>query len=126
MTGVKNSTIIGEGDHIYALPFYGKKRDLLLDLVLHENKEIEQKYPFVIHQDNKLIAESEFPLLYGGKGAYLWFIASPLYDANGTVTGAIQVIRDITENKRAEHVPERKRRTIPLPVRIFSGCNVSS
>jgi len=102
MTGVKNTTIIGEGDHIYALPFYGKKRDLLLDLVLHENKEIEQKYPFVIHQDNKLIAESEFPLLYGGKGACLWFIASPLYDANGTITGAIQVIRDITENKRAE------------------------
>ena len=102
MTGVKNTTIIGEGDRIYSLPFYGKKQDLLLDLVLHDGKEIEQKYPSVIHQDNKLIAESEFPMVYGGKGAYLWFIASPLYDANGTVTGAIQVIRDITENKRAE------------------------
>jgi PAS domain S-box-containing protein len=102
MTGVKNTTIIGEGDHIYALPFYGKKQDLLLDLVLHENKEIEQKYPSIIHQDNKLISEREFPMLYGGKGAYLWFIASPLYDANGNITGAIQVIRDVTENKRAE------------------------
>jgi PAS domain S-box-containing protein len=102
LTGVKNTTIIGEGDHIYALPFFGKKQDLLLDLVLHENKEIQEKYPFVIHQDNKLISEREFPMLYGGKGAYLWFIASPLYDANGTITGAIQVIRDITENKRAE------------------------
>jgi PAS domain S-box-containing protein len=102
MTGVKNTTIIGEGDHIYALPFYGKKQDLLLDLVLHENKEIEQKYPSIIHQDNKLISEREFPMLYGGKGAYLWFIASPLYDTNGNITGAIQVIRDITENKRAE------------------------
>jgi PAS domain S-box-containing protein len=102
MTGVKNSSVMGEGDHIYALPFFGKKQDLLLDLVLHENKEIEEKYPSVIHQDNKLIAEREFPMLYGGKGAYLWFIASPLYDANGNITGAIQVIRDITENKRLE------------------------
>jgi PAS domain S-box-containing protein len=102
MTGVKNTTIIGEGDHIYALPFYGKKQDLLLDLVLHKNKETEQKYPSIIHKDNKLISESEFPLLYGGKGAYLWLIASPLYDANGNITGAIQVTRDITENKRAE------------------------
>ena len=102
MTGVKNTTIMGEGDHVYALPFYGKKQDLLLDLVLHENKEIQSIYPFVIHQDNKLIAEKEFPMLYGGKGAYLWFIASLLYDANGNITGAIQVIRDITENKRAE------------------------
>ena len=102
MTGVKNSTILGEGDRIYALPFYGKKQDLLIDLVLHDSKEIGEKYPLVIRQDNKLISEKEFPMLYGGKGAYLWFIASPLYDATGNITGAIQVIRDITENKRVE------------------------
>jgi len=102
MTGVKNSTILGEGDRIYALPFYGKKQDLLIDLVLHDTKEIGEKYPPVIRQDNKLISEKEFPMLYGGKGAYLWFIASPLYDAAGNITGAIQVIRDITENKRVE------------------------
>ncbi len=102
MTGVKNSSIMGEGDHIYSLPFYGKKQDLLLDLVLHDKKEIREKYPSIIHQDNKLIDEKEFPILYNGKGAYLWLIASPLYDATGTITGAIQVIRDVTENKRAE------------------------
>ncbi|HWS21229.1 MAG TPA: PAS domain S-box protein [Methanoregula sp.] len=102
MTGVKNSSIMGEGDHIYALPFYGKKQDLLIDLVLHDKKEIREKYPSIIHQDNKLIDEKEFPILYNGKGAYLWLIASPLYDATGTITGAIQVIRDVTENKRAE------------------------
>ena len=102
MTGVKNTSIMGEGDRIYSLPFYGKKQDLLLDLVLHEEREIQEKYPSTIHQDNKLIAEKEFPALYNGKGACLWLIASPLYDAGGNVTGAIQVIRDITENKRAE------------------------
>ena len=103
MTGVQKSTIMGEGDHIYSLPFYGKKQDLLLDLLLHDKKEIEEKYPFIVHQGNKLISENEYPKLNGGKGAYLWCIASPLYDINGTVSGAIQVFRDITENKRAEH-----------------------
>jgi PAS domain S-box-containing protein len=102
MTGVKNSSIMGEGDRIYALPFYGKKQDLLIDLVLHEPQEIREKYPSIIHKDNKLIDEKEFPVLYNGKGAILWLIASPLYDATGTITGAIQVIRDVTENKRAE------------------------
>jgi len=102
MTGVKNSTIMGEGDRIYSLPFYGKKQDLLIDLVLFDKKEIREKHPSVIQQDNKLIYEKEFPMLYNGNGAYLWFIASPLYDANGNMSGAIQVTRDITEKKRVE------------------------
>jgi PAS domain S-box-containing protein len=102
MTGVKNTTIVGEGDHIYALPFFGKKQDLLIDLVLREKNEIQEICPSVVFQGNKIISENEFPLLYGGKGAYLWSIASPLYDANGNRTGAIQVIRDITETKKAE------------------------
>ncbi|MDD1699866.1 MAG: PAS domain S-box protein [Methanoregula sp.] len=102
MTGVQKTTIIGEGDYIYALPFYGKKDPLLLDLVLHDDKEIEKRYPFIIRKNNKLISELEFPLLNGGRGAYLWFIASPLYDAKGNITGAIEVFRDITENKRTE------------------------
>ncbi len=102
MTGVQKSTILGEADHIYALPFYGKKQDLLLDLILHENKEIEEHYPFIVHEGNHLISEKEYPMLYKGKGAYVWIIAAPLYDANGAISGAIQVFRDITEQKRAE------------------------
>jgi PAS domain S-box-containing protein len=102
MTGVQKSTIMGEGDHIYSLPFYGKKQDLLIDLILHENKGIEEKYPFIVRQGSNLISEKEYPMLYGGKGAYLCIIASPLYDADGKISGAIQVFRDITENKRAE------------------------
>jgi PAS domain S-box-containing protein len=103
LTGVQKTTIIGEGDHIYALPFYGKRRPLLLDLILKENKKTEENYPFIHHLNNKLISEMYFPILHSGKGAFLWFIASPLYDANGNISGAIESIRDITENKRAEH-----------------------
>jgi PAS domain S-box-containing protein len=75
---------------------------MLLDLILHENKEIEGQYPFVQRKGDKLISEMFFPTLHGGKGATLCFIASPLYDASGTINGAIEVIRDISENKRAE------------------------
>ncbi len=102
MTGIQKSTIMSEGDHIYSLPFYGKKQGLLLDLILHDNKEIDEKYPFIIRQGNNLISEKEYPMLNGGRGAYLWMIASPLYNTDGTIAGAIQVFRDITENKRAE------------------------
>jgi PAS domain S-box-containing protein len=102
ITGVQKSTIIGESDYVYALPFFGKKQPMLLNLLLHENKEAEKQYPFIQHKGDKLISEMAFPALHGGKGATLRFIASPLYDANGNVTGAIEVIRDISENKKAE------------------------
>ena len=36
------------------------------------------------------------------KGAYLWGVAVPLYDRSGLRTGAIEVIKDITELKKSE------------------------
>jgi len=47
-------------------------------------------------------AESNASSLYGGKGAVMWSIASPLFDTAGDIIGAIESIRDITERKQAE------------------------
>ena len=102
MTGVRPDDILGTGNFSYALPFYGVRRPILIDLVLKANKEIEDKYPLITKQDDKLVSENFFPTLYNGKGAYLWFIASPLYDRKGHIIGAIESIRDITEFKKAE------------------------
>ncbi|MCX6690469.1 MAG: response regulator [Methanoregula sp.] len=102
MTGVPPEQILGTGNHSYALPFYGTRRPILLDLVLGEDKETERKYPQIIRKDKKLISEIYIPLLYGGKGAYVWFIASPLYDTHGNIIGAIESLRDITDRKVTE------------------------
>ncbi|ACL16668.1 putative PAS/PAC sensor protein [Methanosphaerula palustris E1-9c] len=104
MTGVQKEQILGTGDHSYALPFYGTRRPILLDLILRNDEETWKKYPNTFKEDNKLISEIYIPILYGGKGAYLWFIASPLYDTHGTVIGAIESIRDVTERKRQDHI----------------------
>ncbi|MHB8164611.1 MAG: hybrid sensor histidine kinase/response regulator [Methanoregula sp.] len=103
MTGVNKERILGTGDHSYALPFYGTRRPILLDLVLNDDEEIWKKYPQIIRKDHKFISEIYIPILYGGKGASLWFIASPLYDTHGNITGAIESIRDITDWKTAEN-----------------------
>jgi len=102
MTGVPQNTIIGTGDYSYALPFYSERRPLLLDLVLRNDEKIKEKYPYVQCHDKKFISQIFIRNLYNGKGAYLWFVASPLYDTNGTITGAIESIRDITEQKQLE------------------------
>ncbi|HTY16012.1 MAG TPA: PAS domain S-box protein [Methanoregulaceae archaeon] len=102
MTGVKASDVMGLGNFAYASRIYGESRPILIDLILSENKEIEKNYPYIIRQENKLISEIYIPTLFNGRGAYVWLIASPLFDGKGNVIGAIESIRDISASKLAE------------------------
>jgi PAS domain S-box-containing protein len=102
MTGVSAEAMLGKGDYEYSIPFYGKRRPILIDLVFKDDEEIKKKYPFIQKEGNKFISEIYIPQLYNGRGAYLWFAVSPLLDEKGTVTGAIESIRDITNRKQAE------------------------
>jgi len=103
MTGVKKAEILGKGDYAYAVPFYGEPRPLVIDLVFERNEEIEKTYDHMQGEGNKLSAEVYIPKLYpAGRGAYLSATASPLFDHEGKVVGAIETIRDTTEQKRIE------------------------
>jgi len=102
MTGVPAEQMIGKTDYEYALPFYHERRPITADLVLHDDPAVAAKYPFMKKEGNSLLAEIYIPHLNKGSGAYLWFKASPLYDAAGNISGAIESIRDITDKKRAE------------------------
>lgn len=45
MTGYKASDLIGKGNQEYSIPFYGKRRHMLIDFVLCPNPELESLYP---------------------------------------------------------------------------------
>jgi len=102
LTGVKKETMLGKSDYAYAEPFYGKRRPLLVDLLDQPSPEMEATYNHTKRKDHRVYAEAFFPLLRDGEGAYLWGVASPLYDQNGRRCGAIETIRDITEQKSIE------------------------
>ncbi|MCX6690554.1 MAG: ATP-binding protein [Methanoregula sp.] len=74
----------------------------MIDLIFGNIEEITKKYPAIQKKGDKFISEIYIQRLYGGKGAHLWFIASPLYDTNGNVMGAIESIRDVSDRKQAE------------------------
>jgi PAS domain S-box-containing protein len=94
--------MLGKGDHEYSIPFYGERRPILIDLVFEDDEKIKKNYSFIQRDGNKFFSEIFIQRLFGGKGAYLWFIVSPLYDTKGSVIGAIETIRDITNRKQAE------------------------
>lgn len=102
MTGVKSEDMIGKGDYEYAVPFYGEKRPILVDLLFKTDSEIESRYDFITKKGDTYFVEVFVPGTYEGKGAYLWALASKLYDRHGNVIGAIESIRDITDRKNAE------------------------
>jgi len=101
MTGVKAEAILGKGDYEYAIPFYKERRPILVNLVFLPEEELEQKYDTIERTGDTLVVDVFVPQ-FGPEGAYLWAKASPLYDSDGTVIGAIETVRDITDRKRAE------------------------
>lgn len=101
MTGVSAEEMVGKADYEYALPFYGDRRPILIDLVLKPAEEVERKYSQVKRQNPSLIGEVYIPSCRG-REIFLWGAACALYDSDGNVAGAIECIRDITESKRAE------------------------
>ncbi|MDD2754252.1 MAG: PAS domain S-box protein [Methanothrix sp.] len=102
MTGVLKAEMIGKGNYDYSVPFYGKHRPILIDLIFMDRKTIEDKYYFILRKGDQLIAETFIPMLNGKEGVFLWGIASPLYDHSGGIVGAIESIRDITRYKQFE------------------------
>lgn len=102
ISGVPKDEIIGCGDYAYALPFYGVRRPTMVDMVFSRDMEIEKEYKYVEKKGDVLFSETFAPLAYGGKGAYIWTKASPLYDNQGNLVGSIDISRDITERKMME------------------------
>jgi signal transduction histidine kinase len=102
MTGITKEEMLGQGDHAYTIPFYGVRRDVLLDLIDTDDDELRAKYQGVTRRGDRLYGEAFCPALYNGRGAHIWVIAAPLYNSDGKRIGTIESIRDITAIKETE------------------------
>ena len=101
MTGIEAEAMLGQADYAYAVPFYGERRPILIDLVLLPDEELEKKYAHLERWHSALVGETYVPHLPGG-ARYLYATASALHDSKGTIAGAIETIRDITDRQQAE------------------------
>ncbi len=110
LTGVAKKEMLGQKDYAYAVPFFGKPRPVLIDLLDQPVPEVEVTYTYLKRKDLKVYAESFVPRMRDGSGVYLWGVASPLYDQNGQRCGAIESIRDVTEQKLMEEALRKSER----------------
>ncbi|MDD1658255.1 MAG: PAS domain S-box protein [Methanomicrobiales archaeon] len=121
MTGVRKEEILGKSDFAYAVPFYGEKRPILIDLLGQEHQEMESCYERIERRGETTFAEVCVPLVYHGRGAYLFVKASPLYDASGKRVGAIESVRDVTDQKKAEGEIRKHNRELSIMNEIIGA-----
>ena len=108
MTGISKGEMVGKGNYEYAMPFYGERRPIIIDLAFLPDEEFEKRNYDAVHRSAyALYGEAYVPKAYGERGAYLSATASKLRDASGRVIGAIESIRDVTDRKRAEEALRR-------------------
>src|SRR5512136_2399741 len=93
MTGAKAKDMLGKGDYEYALPFYGKRRPLMIDLVLKPDKKSERDYDMVIKKPGHFLIAEGWATLKGEK-VFLWGKASPFCNSKGKIVGAVESVRD--------------------------------
>jgi PAS domain S-box-containing protein len=120
LTGIKAVDMIGKGDYEYALPFYGERRPILIDLVLRPTEEIENKYSQLRRNGGILFGEAYTPALRNG-GVYLMATAAVLHDAGGSVFGAVECIRDLTDRKQAQAELEKAKEAAEVANRAKSA-----
>ncbi len=103
LTKTKKEDMLGKNYLEYSKLFYHDPQPLLSDLILNSDEEfIKENYKILYRFDNIIYAETYVPNIYDSKGAYIFIAASKLKDRNGKIIGAIESIRDISDNKRME------------------------
>jgi PAS domain-containing protein len=100
MTRIPAHEMVGKGDYLYSIPFYGVKRPMLINIVLHPELNTGE-YPQITRIGNTLYSERWLRETEPSR-QYASISASPLYDSQGDLIGAIETVHGITELKNAE------------------------
>ena len=61
LTGIRSGDILGKGDYEYAVPFYGVKRPVLVDLLLNQDAKLESEYNSLQRDGMNLTGEVFLP-----------------------------------------------------------------
>ena len=109
-SGIRAGEVIGTSQQWRA--FYPEERPCLSDLLVEgQTEKITQLYsgkytPSSLIEDAYEVTDF-FPGM-GKEGTWLYFTAAPIWDAKGTIIGAVETLEDITGRKPVEEKLQRK------------------
>lgn len=110
LTRIEAAAMLGRGNFEYAIPYYGYRRPMLVDLILKPSRVLEKNYPNFTSCGETVQSELFVPSL-PPSGRHLSAKAGPLRDSTGRLIGAIETTRDVSATKQLEQdLVEAKRR----------------
>ncbi|ACL15447.1 PAS domain S-box protein [Methanosphaerula palustris] len=102
LSGVSASDILGKERESYTAWISDHTGPILIDYVLQQDhEEIKKAYPNVHFKGTTVMTETEISRMDGARFS-LWASATPLIDQKGEITGAIESIRDVTDQKMVQ------------------------
>lgn len=101
LSGVRKEEVLGSDRYREALSFLKGTMPVLVDILGLPAHDLAKNYPSVRKFGDSLYAEATIPGSTGGTERYIWAKASPLFDGEGNIVGAIESFRDISGWKRA-------------------------
>ncbi len=108
MTGIPSDEILKKGDYAYAEALYGKKTPDLVDLIDAPDELIPDCYRDIARNRQTITAYSD--IAHHTKGTIPVCIrASLLHNDNGDVTGAIELIREISSKRKEDSTAAENR-----------------
>ena len=102
VTRKQKAGVLGRGNYEYSLGFYAERRPMLAGLIVKNEGNILDNYPSIHRESRRFVSESFLPHFHGGRGAHLRFSATALLDIHGNITGAIESVRDISDQVMTE------------------------
>jgi len=122
MTGIPAAEMLGKGNYEYAIPLYGTRRKILIDLVFESDETITRDYAHITRDKGTLIGEKQLSRPMGNV-INLMGKASPLYNREGRIVGAIETIRDITQREQDAEQIAQKTKTLSIINNIVMVAN---
>ena len=100
LTGIPKDSIVGKDEYEYAVPFYGERRPLLLDLLFESDARYARLYARFERTNARAVAEGYINSKRGRR--YVIGHASLIYDSAGNLLGGVETFKDITDHKELE------------------------
>ena len=125
LSGLPASSVMGRDEDIYTSWIRNSYRPSLIHSVLYQDKDaIAGTYPRAHFEGSTVRTETEITRT-DGQSFSLWVSVTPILGEDGTVTGAIESLRDVTHQKKIGRALRESRRyldaiinTMPDPLFI--------